>query len=59
LIREGRTNEVDIIIETGTKDGMIDMNRSLADLVRKGEITPENALLFSFNPKGLERVLQF
>ncbi|KKT81385.1 MAG: type IV pili twitching motility protein PilT [Candidatus Yonathbacteria bacterium RBG_16_43_6] len=59
LIREGRTNEVDIIIETGTKDGMIDMNRCLADLVRKGEVTPENALLYSFNPKGLERILQF
>ncbi|KKU81651.1 MAG: Pili biogenesis protein ATPase [Parcubacteria group bacterium GW2011_GWA1_47_8] len=59
LIREGRTHEIDIVIETGMKDGMIDMNRSLADLVRKGEITPENALLYSFNPKGLERMLQF
>ncbi|MBI5798393.1 MAG: PilT/PilU family type 4a pilus ATPase [Candidatus Yonathbacteria bacterium] len=58
LIREGRTHEVDIVIETGLKDGMIDMNRSLADLVRKGEITVENALMYSFNPKGLERVLQ-
>lgn len=58
LIREGRTHEVDIVIETGMKDGMIDMNRSLSELVRKGEVTPENALLYSFNPKGLERVLQ-
>lgn len=58
LIREGRTNEVDIVIETGMKDGMIDMNRSLSSLVLKGEITPENALLYSFNPKGLERMLQ-
>lgn len=59
LIRDGRTHEVDIVIETGMKDGMIDMNRCLAELVRKGEITPENALLYSFNPKGLERSLQF
>lgn len=58
LIREGRTHEVDIVIETGMKDGMIDMNRSLADLVRKGEVTVENALLYSSNPKGLERALQ-
>lgn len=57
LIREGRTHEVDIVIETGMKDGMIDMNRSLANLVRKGEVTPENALVYSFNPKGLERML--
>lgn len=58
LIREGRTHEVDIVIETGMKDGMIDMNRSLSELVLKGEITQENALLYSFNPKGLERMLQ-
>lgn len=58
LIREGRTHEVDIVIETGMKDGMIDMNRSLSELVLKGEVTPENALLYSFNPKGLERMLQ-
>ena len=57
LIREGRTHEIDMVIETGTKDGMIDMNRCLSDLVRKGEITAQNALLYSFNPKGLERVL--
>lgn len=59
LIRDGRTHEVDIVIETGMKDGMIDMNRCLADLVRKGEITPENAFLYSFSPKSLERSLQF
>lgn len=58
LIREGRTHEVDIVIETGMKDGMIDMNRSLSELVLKGEVTPETALLYSFNPRGLERMLQ-
>lgn len=58
LIREGRTHEVDVVIETGMKDGMIDMNRSLTELVLNGEITPENALLYSFNPKSLERMLQ-
>ena len=58
LIREARTHEVDIVIETGMKDRMIDMNRSLSELVLKGEITPETALLYSFNPKGLERMLQ-
>ncbi len=59
LIRERRTYEIDVVIETGTKDGMIDMNRCLMDLVRKGEITADNALSYSFSPKGLERMLQF
>lgn len=57
LIREKRSHEIDTVIETGLEQGMIDMNRSLADLVRSGEITTENALLYSFNPKGLERLI--
>jgi twitching motility protein PilT len=55
LIREGRTHEINVVIETGSEEGMIDMNRTLAALVRNGDITPENAYLHSFNPKGLER----
>ncbi len=57
LIREARTHEIDVVIETGSESGMIDMNRSLLDLVRGGEITMENAYLYSMNPKGLERLL--
>jgi Tfp pilus assembly pilus retraction ATPase PilT len=45
------------IIETGYQQGMIDMNRSLADLVKAGEITTENAFTYSINPKGLEHLL--
>lgn len=57
LIREERTHEIQTLIETGLEQGMIDMNRSLADLVKKGEITVENAFAYSINPKGLERLM--
>ena len=57
LIREKRTHEINTVIETGSEDGMIDMNRSLAELVRRGEITVENAYTRSWNPKSLERLL--
>ncbi|MBI2476463.1 MAG: PilT/PilU family type 4a pilus ATPase [Candidatus Taylorbacteria bacterium] len=57
LIREKRTHEIDTVIETGLEQGMVDMNRSLADLVRNGEISTENALLYAFNPKALERLI--
>lgn len=57
LIRENRTHEVPMVIETGSELGMIDMNRSLADLVRAGEVTAENAYLHSFNPRALERMI--
>ena len=57
LIREKRTFEIDTIIETGSENGMIDMNRTLADLVRRGEITAENAYIHSFRPEMLERLI--
>lgn len=57
LIREKRTHEIDVVIETGMEQGMIDLNHSLLDLVRRGEITIENAYQYSLNPKGLERML--
>ena len=57
LIREKRTHEIDVVIETGTEHGMVDMNRSLLELVRAGEITMESAYLYSMNPKALERIL--
>jgi len=57
LIREKRTHEIDVVIETGMESGMIDLNHSLLELVRKGEISIENAYLYSLNPKGLERML--
>lgn len=57
LIREKRTHEIDTVIETSSDHGMIDMNRTLADLVRRGEITPENAMLHSFRPEVLEKMI--
>ncbi len=57
LIRERRSHEINTVIETGMEEGMIDMNRSLAELVRKGEISVENAYQFSLNPKSLERLI--
>ncbi len=57
LIREKRTHEIDMVIETGSESGMIDMNRCLIDLVRRGEITIENAYTYSFNPTNLQRLL--
>ncbi len=57
LIREKRTHEIQTVIETGAEEGMIDMNRCLADLVRAGEITIESAYSRSWNPKTLERLL--
>lgn len=57
LIREGRTHEVQSVIETGLELGMVDMNRSLAELVKRGEITVENAFAYAVDPKALDRLM--
>jgi len=57
LIREKRTHEINTVIETSSGEGMIDMNRSLVDLISRGEISMETAYQYSINPKGLERML--
>jgi twitching motility protein PilT len=57
LIREKRAHEIQAVIETGAQEGMIDMNRSLADLVRSGEISIESAYSRSLNPNVLQRLV--
>ena len=57
LIREKRTHEIPTVIETGSSEGMIDMNRSLAELVSRGEISPETAYQNSLNPNVLDKLL--
>ncbi len=57
LIREKRSHEIQTVIETGAQEGMIDMNRSLADLVRAGEISVESAYSRSLNPNVLQRLM--
>jgi twitching motility protein PilT len=57
LIREGRIAEIDSFIETSSEQGMISLNRSLSELVRKGEITVEDAYSHSPRSKALERML--
>lgn len=57
LIREGRTHEINTVIQTSSQEGMIDMDRSLAELVRKGEVTVEDAFSRAFDQKTFERYL--
>ncbi|MCB9808954.1 PilT/PilU family type 4a pilus ATPase [Candidatus Nomurabacteria bacterium] len=57
LIREGRTHEIDSVIETSRSQGMIDMNHSLLALVRNGHVTLDDAMRYSLNPKGLQQLM--
>ena len=50
IIRDNKPRQLDQTIETSQSIGMISLDRSLADLVRQKEISPERAEFYSINP---------
>ena len=58
LIRERKSYQIDLVISTSMQEGMITLNRSLADLVSRREISLENAELYSLNPSELRILLE-
>jgi twitching motility protein PilT len=58
LIRERKIYQIDLVIETSTQEGMISLNRSLVNLVRKKEISLEQAESYSLNPAELRILLE-
>ena len=58
LIREKKTYQIDLVIETSFQDGMLTLNRSLASYIKKKEISLENAELYSLNPGELRILLE-
>ena len=58
LIRENRVQQLNLAIDTGSDSGMISLNRSLADLVGRGEISVEQAEFYSLNPAELRTLIR-
>ena len=54
LIREGKSHQIYSSIETGAKHGMRTLETSLAELVKEGLITVEDALGKANNPDSLK-----
>lgn len=54
LIREDKAHQINLVIETSLENGMLSLNRGLAELVRRGEVTLEEALSYSLNPQELQ-----
>jgi twitching motility protein PilT len=52
LIREGRTHEIETVLQTSRSEGMIDMNTSLIELVNAGHLTVEDAMHYTTNQKS-------
>ena len=58
LIREGKVHEIPLVIETSSEKGMISLNRSLANLVKSGEVSTDNAFNYSVNPAELRTLIR-
>ena len=58
LIRDNRPRQLDLVIETSQESGMISLNRSLADLVRRKEISLERAQFYSQDPSELKELIR-
>lgn len=56
-VREGKTHQIDNIIQTSGEAGMILMDASLAFLVRSGRIALDVARTYSLRPEELERLV--
>lgn len=54
LIREGKTHQIGNVIKTSASDGMINLDKVLADLVSKGQVTLDDALVWADDPKQLK-----
>ena len=57
LIRDGQSYKLQNIMELGAKDDMNTLNQALAVLVRKNEITLEDAMVKSSHPEHLQKTL--
>ena len=58
LIRERKIYQIDLVIETSLQEGMTTLNRSLAELVKRKEISLESAELYSLKPTELRILLE-
>ncbi len=57
LIREGKTFQIQSLLQTGASSGMLTMENSLKGLVEKGWISADDAIEHCFDPKEMARLL--
>ena len=58
LIREGKTFQIPSMMQVGRAQGMVSLNDALSELVKKGLVTPEEALLRAVDKTGMEMLLK-
>lgn len=59
LIRENKSYQIGNVIETSSQEGMITMDKSLAELVRRGIVSLEVATMYARDAKNFEALLKY
>ncbi len=57
LIREGKNYQIPNVIQTAAAEGMISLDKVLAEFVSQGQITLEDALNYSIDPKSFKMMV--
>jgi twitching motility protein PilT len=58
VIREGKSNQLDIIIQTSAESGMQTMDKTLVNLIHAGTITYEEARNYAVDLEELDRLMR-
>lgn len=58
IIREGKTHQLDSVIQTGAEDGMQSMDHTLVDFIHSGDITYDEAKNFAVDLGELDRLMR-
>ncbi len=58
LIRDGRTHQINSMIQSSGSQGMLSMDMSILNLLKEGKITQETAYSYSFSPQLLQRQIE-
>ncbi len=58
IIREGKSHQLDAVIQTGVDQGMQSMDRTLVGLVKGGTVTMEDARMFAVDLEEFDRLMR-
>jgi twitching motility protein PilT len=58
IIREGKSHQLDAVIQTGAEHGMQSMDKTLVSLVHSGSITYEEARNYAVDVEELDRLMR-
>jgi len=58
IIREGKTHQLEAVIQTGSEFGMASMDKTLVNLVHNGTISYDDARMVAVDPDELDRLMR-